>query len=264
MPKSSSGKGLSRRRFLGGMGAAGLVTALGGIPLTQLRRPQPRAPADAHTAEAEHQWAMVVNLRRCDGCARCTRACQKAHSLPEDHEWIKIYEVTDRTGNTYFMPRPCMQCGNAPCLKVCPVAATFKNPEGLILIDQNRCIGCRLCMAACPYQARYFNYKDPPPAPNVQGRPMPQFPVPQQKGTVGKCILCVHNLDVGKVPICVEACSMGALFVGDLNSDVATNGRDAFRLSEYLEANDAFRLKEELNTSPRVWYVLGHGQDLKG
>jgi molybdopterin-containing oxidoreductase family iron-sulfur binding subunit len=93
---------------------------------------------------------------------------------------------------------------------------------------------------------------------------MPEFPVPQQKGTVGKCILCVHNTSVGKLPACVESCAMHALFIADLNADVMTNASgETYKLSKYLSENDAYRLKEELNTSPRVWYVAGHGQDLE-
>jgi molybdopterin-containing oxidoreductase family iron-sulfur binding subunit len=91
---------------------------------------------------------------------------------------------------------------------------------------------------------------------------MPEFPVPQQKGTVGKCILCVHNINVGKMPYCVEACTMEALYIADLATDVATNGRETVKLSKLLRDNDAVRFREELGTRPRVWYILGHGQDL--
>ncbi len=202
-------------------------------------------------------------MRRCDGCQVCTKACQKTHYLPKDHEWIKVFEIKDKQGRNSFMPQLCMMCENAPCLKVCPTKATFKNAEGVILVDQDKCIGCRMCMAACPYEARYFNYTDPPAPPSPFANPMPEFPVPQQKGTVDKCILCVHFAAVGKLPACVEACPMDALYAADLNSDMMTNGSgETYQLSKYLYDNDAFRYKEELNTSPRVWYVAGHGQSL--
>jgi molybdopterin-containing oxidoreductase family iron-sulfur binding subunit len=94
---------------------------------------------------------------------------------------------------------------------------------------------------------------------------MPEFPVPQRRGTVGKCILCVHYTDMGRLPACVDACRMGALYIADLNSDVMANTLgETYKLSTYLRENDAFRYKEELNTSPRVWYVGGHGQALEG
>ncbi len=92
---------------------------------------------------------------------------------------------------------------------------------------------------------------------------MPEFPVPQQKGTVGKCILCVHNTDVGKLPSCVDACDMGALYIADLEADVAVNGlNETVKLSKFLRDNDAIRYKEELGTGPRVYYIPGHSQDV--
>lgn len=251
---------VSRRRLLGGMGAVAGAAAATVIPLTQVGLPTTKATA---TPPAKRQWAMVIDLRRCDGCDKCTKACQKEHFLPEDHTWIKVVEVEREGGGTSNFIKICQQCENAPCLKVCPTAATFKNPEGVNLIDQSRCIGCRMCMAACPYEARYFNYNDPIKPEGPFDNPMPEFPVPQKKGTVGKCVLCVHNADKGQLPFCVEACSMDALYIADINSDVMVNSSgQTHQLSKFLHENDAFRFKEELNTSPRVWYVAGHGQDL--
>lgn len=257
---------VSRRRLLQGLGGAAALAVGAGVGLDRLVQPAgARDSAQAGENEAKRQWAFVVDLRRCDGCKYCTLACQKTHFLAEDQEWIKIYETEDENGNRYFIPRLCMQCENPPCLKVCPVAATFKEPAGVVLVDQDRCIGCRLCMAACPYEARYFNFEDPPKPPSPFDNPMPEFPVPQRRGTVGKCILCVHYTHKGQLPACVEACRMDALFIADLNSDVMTNrSGETYKLSEYLRENDAFRFKEELNTSPRVWYVSGHGQTLTG
>ncbi len=213
-------------------------------------------------AGAKHRWAFVVDLRRCDGCERCTEACQTTHSLPKEQTWIKVYKMRDATGAEFSMPRLCMHCDNAPCVRVCPVGATYANDEGLVLVDQNVCIGCRMCMAACPYEARYFNWSDPPAVPSLASQPMPEFPVPQQKGTVGKCIMCAHYLAYGKLPACVKGCNMEALYIGDLVTDVATNGVETVKLSRFLSDNDAVRFKEELNTRPRVYYILGHGQHL--
>ncbi|HEX5417261.1 MAG TPA: 4Fe-4S dicluster domain-containing protein, partial [Chloroflexota bacterium] len=248
----------SRRRFLQVLAVAGIGTGLGEALLAQLGEASPQTLDPA----AEHQWAFVIDLRRCDGCGDCTKACQKEHYLSKDQKWINVYKMTDADGQDHFMPRLCMQCENAPCLRVCPVGATFKTSEGVVLVDQNKCIGCRMCMAACPYEARYFNWSDPPPAPKLMEQSMPEFPVPQKKGTVGKCILCVHNTKMGKLPACVNACSMKALYIGDMKADVATNGAETVKLSQFLRDNDAVRYREELGTQPRVWYILGHAQNL--
>ncbi len=262
---TANSRSWSRRRVLGGFGAAAsMAAAVTVIPLSQIpvaSRPESIKAASATTTN--RQWGMVIDMRLCDGCNQCQVDCQKTHYLAKDQEWIKVFTLVDDQGNKSFMPRLCMMCENAPCLKVCPTGATFKNPEGVILVDQSKCIGCRMCMVACPYEARYFNYKKPitPPAPYAN--PMPEFPVPQQQGTVGKCILCAHYTEKGQLPACVTGCSMDALFIADLNADVMSNGSGAiFQVSKYLHDNDAYRYKEELNTSPRVWYVAGHAQNL--
>ncbi len=247
---------VTRRGFIRALGLAGAGAALAGFAVDEV------AKAAEPATEAEHQWAFVVDLRRCDGCEKCTKECQEAHYLAADQRWINVYRFTDPSGRVRYMPRLCMHCENPPCLRVCPVGATFKNDEGVVLVNQNTCIGCRTCMAACPYEARYFNWEDPPPAPALLEQPMPEFPVPQKRGTVGKCILCVHNTEMGKLPACVEACTMGALWIGDLKRDVATNGSQTVKLSTFLHDNDATRFREELGTRPRLWYIAGHGQHL--
>jgi Fe-S-cluster-containing dehydrogenase component len=231
---------VSRRRFLKALGAAGGSAAVAASILGE-------HGAFAAAEDAQHQWAFVIDLRKCDGCEACTKACQSTHSLAKDQKWINVYKMTDASGQTHPMPRLCMHC---------------ENPEGVVLVNQEACIGCRTCMAACPYEARYFNWQEPPPAKNLLDHTMPEFPVPQKKGTVGKCILCVHNTVMGKLPACVEACNMGALYIGDLKTDVATNGHETVKLSRFLRENDAVRYREELGTRPRVWYILGHGQKL--
>lgn len=246
----------SRRAFLRTLVLAG---GAGATPLALGRA----LAAPVPPTQADHQWAFVVDLRRCDGCEHCTKACQAEHYLSKDQKWINVYRLTDAEGQAYFMPRLCMHCENAPCEKVCPVHATFKNPEGVVLVDQNACIGCRTCMAACPYEARYFNWNQPPAAPaGLSQKTMPEYPVPGKKGTVGKCILCVHNTEMGKLPACVENCPMKALYVGDLKADIATNGVETVKLSAFLRQNDAIRFREELGTRPRVYYITGHGQNI--
>ena len=260
---------VSRRRVLQTAAAIGVTAVVGPlaerfVQLADAAEPHPGADMSGMPAGPTRRWAMVIDLRRCDGCGHCTDACQANHYLPPEQTWLKVYELTDASGNTYFMPRPCMQCENPPCVRVCPVGASFQTDEGVVLVDQTKCIGCRMCMAACPYEARYFNWADPQPVPRLPTAPSPEFPAPQQKGTVGKCIFCVHQTRYGKLPFCVDGCPMGAIYIGDLNEDVAVNGvGESVRLSTFLKENDAIRFKEELNTRPRVYYIAGHGQDLE-
>ncbi|MEE8163269.1 MAG: 4Fe-4S dicluster domain-containing protein [Anaerolineae bacterium] len=165
-------------------------------------------------------------------------------------------------GGTYFLPVPCYQCENAPCVNVCPVGATYHTKDGIVLIDQRRCIGCRMCMAACPYQRRFFNWGTPdlpPEAAFVEYSPEHQ--IPAIKGTVMKCDFCPNMMRSGKLPYCAAACPRKVLYMGDLNEDIASNGVEVVKLSKFLDQNNAYRYKEELGTQPRVWYLPGHGQN---
>ena len=260
---------LSRRAFVKAaalLGAGGFLTAGGLVGLGSMAKVSAAADLDMATPEelALRQWAFVFDLRRCDGCGRCTRGCQRMHYLPEGQEWIKVYTVTGASGQTFFLPVLCQLCEQAPCVQVCPVVATFKAPDGVVLMDQEVCIGCRMCMAACPYGVRTFNWQKPAPLPaGVAESSSPLFTTPQKQGTVGKCDSCAHRLREGDFPACVTACDMEAIYVGDLVADVATNGRQTVVLSDFLRTNDAFRLKEELGTQPRVYYIAGHGQALE-
>jgi len=261
---------LSRRNLLTTLG----VAAAGGAMAMVSYRDEAHA-ATAHDAPkgaaapnaaktAEHAWCMVIDLRTCDGCAMCTRSCQQRHGLREEQTWIKVYSMEDSSGGTFAMPRPCMMCEDPPCLKVCPVGATLRTDEGLVLVDTDTCVGSRACMAACPYEARYFNWSEPLPAKRMSMPNTPQMPV-AKKGTVGKCVLCADRLPQGELPACVSGCPMGVLWIGDLVTDIAVNGPGkTVVLSEFLRANDAVRYKEELGTNPRVYYILGHGQNLGG
>lgn len=257
---------MTRRNLLKLAGMLGAGAAAGWAGLSGFARVEAETtPAAQPSGDlSAHQWFYMIDLRRCDGCEKCTKACQEMHYLPEQQTWIKVYKMTNPAdGHDYFMPRVCMQCENAPCVRVCPVKASYKSPDGITLVDQNKCIGCRMCMAACPYEARYFNWGDPPAVPSTLPKPMPEWPVPQQRGTVGKCVMCIHNVRVGKLPACVEVCDMEALYVGDFNTDLVTNGRKTHKFSEFIKDNHVVRFKEELNTRPRVYYVLGHGEKLE-
>ena len=282
-PSASDDKEFSRRRFLSLLGAAaGAAAVIGsGIELLSYRAyaqglPQTNgwtgnsgvtgsgaATMASSEAPPTHQWAMVIDLSMCNGCKSCTAACQKAHYLTPDQTWIDVFTLTDAEGKTYPMPRPCMQCENPPCLHVCPVHATFRQDQGVVLVDQERCIGCRMCMAACPYQARYFNWNSNVQYPKLSVPPSPEMPVPQRLGTVGKCTFCVGNLNNGLLSECAAGCPMGAIYNGDLKTDVAVNSLGStVKLSSFLYDNNAVTFKPEQNTHPRVWYIQGDGQDL--
>ncbi|MGK2852246.1 MAG: 4Fe-4S dicluster domain-containing protein [Candidatus Limnocylindrales bacterium] len=255
-------KELSRRAFVKAVGLLGIATLAGRTPmLARVSAADDLSSADQADL-AEHQWAFVIDLRRCDGCGKCTTGCQEMHHLDDDQAWIKVYEMTDASGGTYSMPVLCQMCERAPCVQVCPVGATYHEPDGVVLIDQNVCIGCRMCMAACPYGVRVFNWGPPEAVPAGIVSTSPLFSVPQRQGTVGKCDSCAHALREGDFPACVTSCSMEAIYVGDFVSDVASNGRDTVVLSRFLRDNDAYRYKDELGTETRVYYIGGHGQDL--
>ncbi len=263
-------KGLNRREFIKkSVGAMGLLAVLSS-PLVPVLGQAKASAGPAEKAPAKQKvraWCMVIDLKKCEGCVtigtspQCTQACIQGHFVPKGQEWIQVYEVKLSGGGTYFMPTPCFQCENAPCVNVCPVAATYHDKDGVVLVDHHRCIGCRMCMAACPYQRRFFNWgtpKLPPEAALAEYSPL--YPVPAVKGTVIKCMFCAHFLRDGKLPYCVTGCPMKALYMGDLNEDIATNGVEIVQLSKFLDENDAYRYKEELGTQPRVWYLPGHGQ----
>lgn len=264
-------KVLSRRNLLGALGVAAAGGALTMVSYredahaaTGTAAAGTTAPMAGKAKKPAHAWCMVIDLRTCDGCAMCTRSCQQRHGLREEQTWIKVYTMEDSTGGTFAMPRPCMMCEDAPCLNVCPVGATLRTDEGLVLVDTDTCVGSRACMAACPYEARYFNWTEPLPLKRMPMANLPQMPVPK-KGTVGKCVLCADRLPQGELPACVAGCPMGVLYIGDLVTDIAVNGPGkTVVLSEFLRENDAVRYKEELGTNPRVYYILGHGQNLGG
>jgi molybdopterin-containing oxidoreductase family iron-sulfur binding subunit len=254
-------KNLSRRDFLkisGGVVGAGIMTS---ALFTAFSRFKTKDSTFQSAGKSLSKWCMVIDLRKCEGLLRCTQACIDVHFVPKPQKWIEVFMVNTGKGGSYHMPTPCYHCENAPCVKACPVKATYHNEEGLVLVDHTRCIGCRLCMAACPYERRFFNWGTPViPAKAAFAKYSPDFPVPAKKGTVMKCVFCSHLLKEGKLPACVSGCPNGALYMGDLNRDMASNGLEVVKLAKFLDENNAYRYKEELGTQPRVWYLPGHGE----
>ncbi|MBI2915092.1 MAG: 4Fe-4S dicluster domain-containing protein [Firmicutes bacterium] len=206
------------------------------------------------------RYGMVIDLRRCIGCDACTVACkQENHTPPGVSYNVVIKEETGTYPNTglKLLPRPCMQCEDPPCAKVCPVAATWKRDDGIVEIDYEKCIGCRYCMTACPYGARYFdfgeNYNDKLNEFEIQpsqeyGKSWERVPGASPIGNVRKCHFCLHRLEQGKEPACVVTCMSKARTFGNLNDPQSA-------VSKLIADRRAYRLKQDLGTGPSVYYL---------
>ena len=211
------------------------------------------------------RWAMVVDLRKClreQGCTLCIEACHQVHNVPNlkdrRHEvkwiWKEAFEhVFPPDGAEYTVadlrgaPLPvfCNHCDDPPCVRVCPTQATWRREDGVVMMDWHRCIGCRYCVAGCPYGSRSFNWVDP--RPHI-ARLTPDFPT-RSKGVVEKCTLCPERLAAGRPPACVEACKPKAMVFGDLEDpDSEVRG--------LLRTRFAIRRRPELGTRPQVYYLV--------
>ena len=206
------------------------------------------------------KFVMVVDLAKCKNALRCQNACNKGHYITGENAWLKVYKMQEsEKAAPYFMPTQCQHCDKPPCVKVCPVDATFKRRDGIVLIDNERCIGCRFCMAACPYSIRVFNWQEPKQdkallkteeyTPDYCGQP-------SVKGTVDKCDFCPHQIVKGELPFCVKACPNDVFAFGDMYEDAVTNGSgETFKLSKLLKDRAGHRLMESLGTQPSVYYL---------
>ena len=210
-------------------------------------------------------FGYALNISKCQGYRDCVHACVVENNLSRDTQYIRVLEMPERSRDLlhanhyydtssvpregrYYLPMQCMQCSNPPCVKACPVEATWTEPDGIVVVDYDWCIGCRYCMTACPYQARHFNWGNPDLPPDevttdthyLGNRPRP-------KGVVEKCHFCIQRTREHRQPACQEACPTGARVFGNLldpNSEI-----------RYILENKAvFRLKEDLGTEPKFWY----------
>lgn len=203
------------------------------------------------------KFVMVIDLARCKNLKKCQTSCNKMHFVNEEQNWIKVYAMQDAEHTApYWQPTTCMHCDEPPCVKVCPVDATFKRTDGIVLIDNERCIGCRFCMAACPYSTRVFNW-DKPVLPKKASAVeySPETSCPPKIGTVGKCDFCPDMVRKGSLPHCVSACPNGVFYFGDMNEDTITNGSETVRFSQLIRDRSGYRLMEDLGTKPRVYYL---------
>lgn len=219
-------------------------------------------------AREDVQFAYALNLSVCIGCRRCAEACHEEnnHDRRTNQSYIRVLEMEQGSFDMergsvhydhavpaegkYYMPVQCQQCENPPCTKVCPVEATWQEPDGIVVVDYNWCIGCRYCEAACPYHARRFNWTAPTLAPEdvnpnqglLSNRIRPQ-------GVVEKCTFCLHRTREGRLPACLEVCPTGARVFGNVLDPKS-------EIRWVLENKRVFVLKEELGTKPRFYYFF--------
>jgi Fe-S-cluster-containing dehydrogenase component len=219
------------------------------------------------------EFGYALNLTRCIGCRKCAHACLRENNQSRDAaddiemSYIRVLEMRKGAINLetstvyydpatvpqqdkYYLPVQCHQCRQAPCTKVCPVQATWQEQDGLVVVDYNWCIGCRYCMAACPYEARRFNYRKPtvpkdainPDQGYLSNRVRP-------KGVVEKCTFCLHRTRAGKYPACLEVCPTGARVFGNLLDP-------ASEIHYILNHKRVYILKEDVGTQPRFYYFF--------
>ncbi len=214
--------------------------------------------AQARAGIPGKSFVMVIDLSRCKNLKKCIDACDHMHHLHPGEHYVKVHAMQEAEETApYWQPTICMHCDEPPCVKVCPVDATFKRQDGIVLIDNDRCVGCRFCMAACPYSTRVFNWEQPDlDAAIANMTSNPESGIPQKMGTVGKCDFCTHMIrESGDLPHCVTACPNGVYMFGDMNEDVVSNGAETFRFSDLIKDKAGYRLMEDLGTKPRVYYL---------
>ena len=212
-------------------------------------------------------YGYAINISRCKGYRDCVHACVKENNLGRDSQmqYIRVLQLDQGDFNLehsdhyyepetvpvegkHYLPIQCMQCDDPPCVKACPVEATWMEPDGIVVVDYDWCIGCRYCMAACPYWARHFNWTVPEiPAEEMNTNTHYLGNRPRPRGVVEKCHFCIHRTRKGQQPACMEACPTGSRIFGNL--------LDPDSEIRYVLANkQVFRLKEDLGTEPKFWY----------
>ncbi len=214
-------------------------------------------------------FGYALDIQRCIGCRRCVYGCVEENNQSRDPQihYIRVLRFKEGTMDLekstiyydpyevpedgyYYMPVQCQHCANAPCTKVCPVRATWTEPDGIVVVDYNWCIGCRYCMAACPYMGRWFNFTDPViPTDEITTKTHYLGNRPRMRNVVEKCTFCIQRVREGRYPKCVEVCPAGVRKFGNLLDPDS-------EISRILKTQRVFRLKEELNTQPKFYYFF--------
>ena len=221
------------------------------------------------------RWGMVIDLDRCTGCGACMAACHQENNLtavgPEESSrdrafhWLRLLPEVSGSGadvKVRYIPQPCVHCDDPPCVRVCPVHATYLGEEGIVAQIYSRCIGCRYCVAACPYNAKVFNWYEPEWPGDLKRGANPDVSL-RGKGVVEKCTFCHHRVvkareetraagremqDGDVTPACAESCPPRAIVFGDLDDPTS-------RVSEMTRSPRTFRLHADLGTKPKVYYL---------
>jgi len=225
------------------------------VDKSQIRTPRVSIE-ESHKGIPGRKFVMVIDLAKCKNARRCVEVCQKGHHLPKSQEFMKVYLLQDSDKSApYWFPKPCFHCDNPLCVSVCPVGATYKRSDGIVLIDNERCIGCKFCMTGCPYSTRVFAWKHYPEFDEDKEAYSPEASSPGKEGTVSKCDFCPDLIRVGKLPYCAQACPMGVIYFGDIDEDTVTNGTDTYKFSELIKDRAGYRYLEVLGTRPTVYYL---------
>ncbi|MGW8266653.1 MAG: 4Fe-4S dicluster domain-containing protein [Longimicrobiales bacterium] len=291
VPRPQNDHDLSRRKFVSAAAAAAagwLMTSCGPKRLYEV--PPDRLQEAIRDMEAKYaasfgttvnvsgtqpmpgvEFAYALDISRCIGCRRCVYACVAENNQSRDPQvhWIKVLSMEKGGGvnlsesdpyydpetvpeeGHFYVPVQCQQCRNAPCTKVCPTGATWMEEDGIVVIDYDWCIGCRYCMAACPYGARHFNWSEPHlPVEELNTTTHYLGNRPRPKGVVEKCTFCIQRTREGRYPACVEVCPVGARKFGNLLDPES-------EIRYILENKRILILKEELNTLPKFFYFFG-------
>jgi Fe-S-cluster-containing dehydrogenase component len=221
---------------------------------------------DSTGAQPGVLFGYAFNISKCKGFRACVQACINENNLDRraETQYIRIFEMENGVVDLehadatfehgvpaeghFYLGTQCFQCGNPPCVKVCPVGATWQEPDGIVVIDYDWCIGCRYCMAACPYWARRFNWAEPE-VPAGEVNPVQHYlgNRARKQGVVEKCTFCIQRTRQGRLPACAEACPTGARVFGNLLDPES-------EIRWVLANKKVFRLKEDLKTEPHFWY----------